>query len=261
MLAWPSCESICRPLGRGQLQHPPSRLRHHHAQSPRHPRRRPAPPHAHLVATEGSSLRLAEATTGHGVVPLNPPDQPRNPPCLTESPNPQQVEPTSPPRSDRQPPKRVRHPPDPPNQPNPPHSPHTSTRREPPQRANKSGHPKPPQPQPPHTREENHCPPTRRTVVRPQREPLSDHEEHLSAYTEFSLSLDIIPTRCAGAMSLSKRSPTYQNRTSSDASLPNNPIEPSKGHRSPAGTTSIHACPALFYTQSCPASLAPASES
>jgi DNA replication protein DnaC len=30
--------------------------------------------HAHLIATEGSSLRLAEATAGHGVVPLNPPN-------------------------------------------------------------------------------------------------------------------------------------------------------------------------------------------
>ena len=29
--------------------------------------------HAHLVATEGSSLRLAEAIAGVGVIPLNPP--------------------------------------------------------------------------------------------------------------------------------------------------------------------------------------------
>jgi DNA replication protein DnaC len=36
--------------------------------------------HAHLIATEGSSLRLAEATSGQGVVPLNPPNPTKEPP-------------------------------------------------------------------------------------------------------------------------------------------------------------------------------------
>jgi hypothetical protein len=39
---------------------------------------------------------------------------------------------------------------------------------------------------------DNTCPPTRKTVVRP-------HGEHLSAYKEFSLSLDKAPCRIPGA--------------------------------------------------------------
>jgi hypothetical protein len=35
--------------------------------------------HAHLVATEGSSLRLAEATAGKGVIPLDPQPARRTP--------------------------------------------------------------------------------------------------------------------------------------------------------------------------------------
>ncbi|GGN48923.1 hypothetical protein GCM10012285_36500 [Streptomyces kronopolitis] len=47
--------------------------------------------HAHIVLTEGSSLRLTQATTGQSDVPLNQPGENVSP--LTGSPAGQQAEP------------------------------------------------------------------------------------------------------------------------------------------------------------------------
>ena len=70
--ARPSTGSSTPPtsvVGHRHLEPAPQRIRHHHAQDPGHRDRRPAPAPRPPVTTEGTSLRLAEATTGKGVIP------------------------------------------------------------------------------------------------------------------------------------------------------------------------------------------------